>query len=150
MLTSISLCPSKPNPPPLIQLTNSSSPRPDDLSSKLTNFHHTTTMVTRKKPSILILGDLILNQDFHGKASHLSRDAPIPVLAQTKITSTVGGAANIAKNLAALEAKVTLIGIIGQDTEGQKIRSILHDCGVYNIAFVYDGRPTTSKTRIHG
>ena len=107
-------------------------------------------MITRKKPSILILGDLILNQDLHGKASHLSPDAPIPVLAQTKITSTVGGAANIAKSLAALEAKVTLVGITGQDTEGQKIRSILHDCGIYNIAFVYDGRPTTSKTRILG
>jgi D-beta-D-heptose 7-phosphate kinase/D-beta-D-heptose 1-phosphate adenosyltransferase len=98
---------------------------------------------------ILVLGDVILDRYIWGEATRLSPEAPVPVVRQLRSSSRPGGAGNTAANLAALGAKVDLVGVTGADAESLELASALKECGISSELLVEDvSRPTTTKTRV--
>lgn len=101
------------------------------------------------QPSITVVGDVMLDGWWSGSIDRLCREAPAPVVEVTDRSSAPGGAANTAKNLAALGAKVRLAGITGQDEAAAELLRQLADAGV-DTTHVHQnpGTTTTTKTRI--
>lgn len=101
------------------------------------------------KPSILVVGDLMIDRYISGNASRLSPEAPVPIVNVKNETSTLGGAGNVVQNLVTLGAKVTIAGMIGDDEAGQQVIKLLEDDGVKVETLLKDHtRPTTVKTRV--
>jgi rfaE bifunctional protein kinase chain/domain len=99
--------------------------------------------------SVLVIGDLFLDQYVVGRASRLSREAPIPVLEFTRQFEVPGGAANPAQNICALGGEATVVGLIGGDEAGSQLMSLLRRVRINPSGVVADDeRPTTTKTRI--
>ena len=97
---------------------------------------------------VLVLGDVMLDRYVTGSASRLSPEAPIPVLRPTASRTTLGGAANVALNVAALGGNVSLIGVVGDDVPGQEVARLLAATpGIEPHLVLVAGRPTTAKTR---
>jgi len=96
---------------------------------------------------VLILGDVMLDRYVSGTASRLSPEAPIPVLRPTTRRATLGGAANVALNIATLGGQASLVGVIGDDPEGSELTNLLGSSGIVPHLIVAPGRPTTAKTR---
>jgi rfaE bifunctional protein kinase chain/domain len=98
---------------------------------------------------ILILGDVMLDEYLWGNVSRISPEAPVPVVEILKETLKLGGAANVALNVQALGDQPVLVGIVGKDKNGERVREILKDnqLQVEGI-FVDQDRHTTIKTRI--
>jgi rfaE bifunctional protein kinase chain/domain len=102
-----------------------------------------------KKPSILVIGDLMIDHYITGNASRLSPEAPVPIVNVKNESVTLGGAGNVVQNLVALGARVTVAGIIGDDVAGTQIIDILTSEGVETHTIIRDDtRPTTVKTRV--
>src|SRR2546421_2173489 len=78
-----------------------------------------------KNRSILVIGDLVLDQYIKGSVSRISPEAPVPIVLVNDTFYTPGGAANVANNLASLGANVTLVGKIGQDHEASTFKKEL-------------------------
>lgn len=98
---------------------------------------------------ILVIGDIILDQYIKGSVYRISPEAPVPIVFQEEAFYTPGGAANVAKNLRALGARVSLIGRIGQDMEGEILKKELKKEGIdTKTIFVDKNFPTILKTRI--
>jgi D-beta-D-heptose 7-phosphate kinase/D-beta-D-heptose 1-phosphate adenosyltransferase len=99
--------------------------------------------------TVLVLGDVMLDRYVAGDVSRISPEAPIPVLRVTGSNSALGGAANVAHNVAALGARAILVGVIGADDAGDEIERLLQTAGVDIDArlFATPRRPTTVKTR---
>src|ERR1700750_736793 len=74
---------------------------------------------------VWVLGDVMLDRYVSGSASRLSPEAPIPVLRPTASRATLGGAANVALNIAALGGHASLVGVVGEDTPGQEVSQLL-------------------------
>lgn len=100
-----------------------------------------------KKARILVIGDLILDCYIWGKVSRISPEAPVPIVEVTNDTFMLGGAANVAYNIAALGGKATVVGVAGRDRAGKILREILDEKGI-GTAIFDDSRPTTMKTRV--
>src|SRR5208337_2633237 len=97
---------------------------------------------------VAVLGDVILDRYVTGSAHRLSPEAPIPVLRPTGNRSTLGGAANVALNIATLGGKTMLIGVIGDDAAGAEMTRLVEAAdGIACQLVVAPGRPTTAKTR---
>ena len=96
---------------------------------------------------VLVLGDVMLDRYVSGTASRLSPEAPIPVLRPSARRATLGGAANVALNVATLGGQVALIGVVGDDADGAELTRLLACSGVVPHLVVVSGRPTTAKTR---
>ena len=79
---------------------------------------------------IIVIGDVMLDRYWSGQAARISPEAPVPVVRVKTIEDRVGGAGNVALNIARLGAKVTLLGVVGDDAEGQTIRQLLESEGV--------------------
>jgi D-beta-D-heptose 7-phosphate kinase/D-beta-D-heptose 1-phosphate adenosyltransferase len=98
---------------------------------------------------ILILGDVMLDEYLWGNVSRISPEAPVPVVEILKETVKLGGAANVALNVQALGDQPVLVGLVGEDKNGERIKEILRD---YHLSeegiFMDDDRQTTIKTRI--
>src|SRR5580704_5408442 len=92
---------------------------------------------------VLVLGDVMLDRYVSGSASRLSPEAPIPVLRPTARRATLGGAANVALNVAALGGQVALVGVIGDDVDGAELANLLESSGIAPHLVVAPGRPTT-------
>lgn len=100
---------------------------------------------------ILVVGDLMLDRYLWGEVSRISPEAPVPVVRLTKETENGGGAANVALNLASLGLHTTLVGWVGTDNEGDRLRTLLKGAGVHTHGIqTVSGRPTITKTRIIG
>lgn len=97
--------------------------------------------------SILIIGDVMLDQYVSGSVSRISPEAPVPVLKVEKEWSTLGGAANVAANVASLGAKAVLVGLVGDDSSSALIQE---KCVEQKIEqhLVKSSQPTITKTRI--
>ncbi len=101
------------------------------------------------RPTILVIGDLMVDHYIWGEATRLSPEAPVPVVNVKNETTTLGGAANVAQNLIALGAKVILGGVIGDDSPGTQLKNILIAEDVAVDCIIKDAtRPTTVKTRV--
>jgi len=100
-------------------------------------------------PSILVIGDMILDRYTWGSVTRISPEAPIPVFKAVRSEARLGGAGVVAANLAALGADVTLIGVVGADDEGRMFRDALADKGISDAYLVECAdRSTTVKTRM--
>jgi D-beta-D-heptose 7-phosphate kinase/D-beta-D-heptose 1-phosphate adenosyltransferase len=98
---------------------------------------------------VLVLGDVMADHYVWGKVTRISPEAPIPVVHVDEETYRLGGAANVAANLAALGAKVALVGVIGDDAMGARVKDMLKQIGVDTSGLVEDkSRPTIQKTRV--
>ena len=104
---------------------------------------------TQKPPAILVIGDLMIDHYVWGDATRLSPEAPVPIVNVKNESTTLGGAANVAQNLVALGASVTLGGIVGEDAFAAQLKEIMAQEGLTTAAIVTDKhRPTTVKTRV--
>jgi rfaE bifunctional protein kinase chain/domain len=102
-----------------------------------------------KQPSILVIGDIMIDHYIWGSATRLSPEAPVPIVNVKNETTTLGGAGNLTQNLVSLGAKVTLGGVKGDDIAGQQLVEILTNDGVETDTIITDiNRPTTIKTRV--
>ena len=98
---------------------------------------------------VLVVGDLMLDEFIWGKVARISPEAPVPVVQVTGQSFHLGGAGNVAANLRALRGEAVLLGVIGADAAGERVKDALREAGVIPALAVSDGqRPTTVKTRI--
>lgn len=109
------------------------------------------TKIVEKMPAVkvLVVGDLMLDRYWWGNVTRVSPEAPVPVVRLRKDTYAAGGAANVAANIAGLGAAVCLVGILGNDREGEKFTEILEELSIPTRYLVLsEQRPTTVKTRV--
>ena len=98
---------------------------------------------------IAVVGDLILDVYVWGTASRISQEAPVPVLRVSKTTRSLGGAANVALNIAALGASASVFGVVGDDINADMMEGLLRDRGISADGVERDSsRPTTEKQRV--
>ncbi len=99
--------------------------------------------------TVLIVGDVMLDQFVIGKVGRISPEAPVPIVEYEKDDYRPGGAANVANNVRALGGAVELVGLTGADSAGQRLRHLLAECGIDASALVVDpSRRTTTKLRV--
>jgi D-beta-D-heptose 7-phosphate kinase/D-beta-D-heptose 1-phosphate adenosyltransferase len=98
---------------------------------------------------VLVLGDVMLDEFIWGKVVRISPEAPVPVVEVTDQTFHLGGAGNVAGNIRSLGGEAVLVGVVGADAAGERVKAALAAAGVEAGLTVADsGRPTTVKTRI--
>jgi rfaE bifunctional protein kinase chain/domain len=97
--------------------------------------------------NILVIGDVILDSYIWGKVSRISPEAPVPVVDVVSDSFHLGGAANVANNVVAMGGRASVLGVLGRDRAGERVRELLGGRGIDVIA-VEDDRPTTMKTRV--
>lgn len=99
--------------------------------------------------TILIIGDVILDEYLIGSTARLSREAPVPVLEFEERRLIAGGAANPASNIARLNSHAIQCGVIGADSYGEQLQQVLQEKHIQISGLIVDAsRPTTVKTRI--
>jgi len=99
--------------------------------------------------TILILGDLMLDHFVIGRVDRISPEAPVPVVQFDHESYRLGGAANVAHNVAALGCRVEIAGLVGNDAEGARLVGELREAGIGTGAVLADsGRCTTRKLRV--
>jgi len=102
-----------------------------------------------KKKKILVIGDLILDRYIWGKVNRISPEAPVPVVEVTDENFLLGGASNVANNIAALGGRATIVGVAGNDIAGGIMMKMLEERGIQcGGVFWSSTRPTATKTRI--
>ena len=99
--------------------------------------------------TVLVLGDIILDEYIWGDVSRISPEAPVPVVDVRQETTMLGGAANVVHNIAALGGRAVLCGIVGNDGTGEEIIRKVRELDLSTEGILrVPGRPTTIKTRI--
>ena len=102
-----------------------------------------------KDTRLLVVGDLMLDQFIRGSVSRISPEAPVPVVQVRQEQFIPGGAGNVVHNLAALGAKLDVVGVIGQDAPGAQLKDYLALHGVSAESIITDGwRVTSQKCRV--
>jgi rfaE bifunctional protein kinase chain/domain len=98
-----------------------------------------------------VIGDIMIDTYWWGSVDRISPEAPVPIVSLQKKEIRVGGAANVALNLAALGAPTTLFAIIGKDPEGTALNSLLNKSGIHT-QYIHESstRITTNKVRVMG
>jgi D-beta-D-heptose 7-phosphate kinase/D-beta-D-heptose 1-phosphate adenosyltransferase len=98
---------------------------------------------------ILVIGDVMADHYIWGRVSRISPEAPIPVVHVADETYRLGGAANVAANLSALGARVSLVGVLGKDAMAAKVKELCKEKGIDTASLIEDAsRPTIQKTRV--
>lgn len=98
---------------------------------------------------VLVVGDLMVDRFIVGQVTRISPEAPVPVVRFQSEHARLGGAANVAHNLAALGARTSLVGIVGEDAAADRLRRLLTAAGIALDGLVVDPRrPTVEKLRI--
>lgn len=102
-----------------------------------------------KNKTVLVVGDVVVDYYMRGKASKISKEAPVPVLNLEKKESRLGGAANVAMNLRALGATPILCSVVGDDADGETFEQLLDYENMPNKGIIRSqNRVTTTKLRI--
>ena len=100
------------------------------------------------RQTVLCVGDLMLDEFVYGEVSRISPEAPAPVITVQRSETNVGGAGNVARNIAALGARCIFAGLIGDDEAGAKLKADLAREKLIEAVLVSDSsRPTTRKVR---
>jgi D-beta-D-heptose 7-phosphate kinase/D-beta-D-heptose 1-phosphate adenosyltransferase len=101
------------------------------------------------RATVLVVGDVMLDRFTIGRVQRISPEAPVPVVEFRREEFRLGGAANVAHTIRALGATVRLVGLVGDDAAGVRLRRELEAIGIPAGGLVVDaGRPTTTKQRI--
>ncbi len=102
-----------------------------------------------KGRKIAIIGDVMLDKYVYGTISRISPEAPVPVVDIERTEFKLGGAANVANNVKALDAVPVLIGVIGNDYDSKHYLDVMKMLGLSTAGIIKDNsRPTTAKTRV--
>jgi D-beta-D-heptose 7-phosphate kinase/D-beta-D-heptose 1-phosphate adenosyltransferase len=105
----------------------------------------------KRRPSIAVVGDMMLDTYVHGDVSRISPEGPIPVLKMERREDRAGGAGSVAAMLAEMGAVVSVVGTVGRDAAGEAFQALLQKMGVNTDGLVATHpRPTTTKTRFLG
>ena len=99
---------------------------------------------------IMVVGDVMLDKYYYGEVTRISPEAPVPINRITVQKETLGGAANVAHNLALLGAVTSIGGYVGDDYHGQALFDKFTARGIDYRGLVHNGAPTTTKLRIIG
>ncbi|MFO7722725.1 MAG: PfkB family carbohydrate kinase [Bacteroidales bacterium] len=100
---------------------------------------------------VMVIGDVMVDAYLWGNVDRISPEAPVPVVAVTRRSSCLGGAANVALNLKALGAETLLCSVVGNDHKGDELIQLLHDEHMDSSGILKsDHRITTTKFRIFG
>jgi D-beta-D-heptose 7-phosphate kinase/D-beta-D-heptose 1-phosphate adenosyltransferase len=98
---------------------------------------------------VLVIGDIMMDEYIWGNVSRISPEAPVPIVEVRQATKMLGGAANVAVNMASLGAKPFLCGVIGRDGVGKEILQSAARAGLTTEGLVQEkARPTSIKTRV--
>ncbi len=98
---------------------------------------------------IAVVGDLMMDRYYWGSVGRISPEAPVPVVEVESESTRLGGAANVANNIAALGGVPIMVGVIGSDLTGKEFMKIIEGNGFPTSGIVIDSsRPTTVKTRV--
>jgi D-glycero-beta-D-manno-heptose-7-phosphate kinase len=105
---------------------------------------------TLRERNVVVLGDVMLDEFVWGDVTRISPEAPVPVVDVRRESVHLGGAANVLANLVALGARGTVVGVIGNDDAGKRLRTGLRELGTgaNDNLIVDEVRPSTIKTRI--
>jgi D-beta-D-heptose 7-phosphate kinase/D-beta-D-heptose 1-phosphate adenosyltransferase len=101
-----------------------------------------------KNGRVLVIGDVMLDRYWHGDASRISPEAPVPVVRVADTEERPGGAANVALNTAALGAQTRLLGIVGQDAAAVSLEAKLDSAGVAHALHRHPDSGTVTKLRV--
>lgn len=99
------------------------------------------------KKTILVVGDIMLDNYYTGDIKRISPEAPVPVFRKKSERCVLGGAANVAANLIAAEQNVSILSIIGEDECGHTLLDLFNEKGVKTDLMEVTSRQTTQKTR---
>ncbi|HUT03552.1 MAG TPA: D-glycero-beta-D-manno-heptose-7-phosphate kinase [bacterium] len=102
-----------------------------------------------KDKSIMVVGDLMVDQYMWGEVSRVSQEAPVPIVLINKRSFRLGGACNVANNIAMLGARAFPVGVVGEDYKAMLLRDMLAEHDIADDGLIHDaGRTTTTKTRV--
>jgi D-beta-D-heptose 7-phosphate kinase/D-beta-D-heptose 1-phosphate adenosyltransferase len=100
------------------------------------------------RQNVLCVGDLMLDEFVYGEVSRISPEAPAPVIAVQRSETNVGGAGNVARNIAALGARCIFVGLVGDDAAGAMLKAELaREARIESVLVTDPARPTTRKVR---
>ena len=102
------------------------------------------------KCKIMVVGDVMLDKYYYGEVTRISPEAPVPITHVTGEKETLGGAANVAHNLALLGCQTSVAGYVGDDYHCDSLMAKLTAKGIDYKGLVSTNRPTTTKLRIIG
>ncbi len=98
---------------------------------------------------VAVIGDVMLDTYWWGHVERISPEAPVPVVAVSKKEQRIGGAGNVALNIASLGAHVSMISVLGKDEDGEQLTGLLHKNNINTKYLVQsESRVTTNKIRI--
>ena len=97
---------------------------------------------------VLVVGDVMLDRYWHGGTSRISPEAPVPVVKVDQVEDRAGGAANVALNIAALGAGVSLTGLVGEDEAAASLRERMQAANVHSDFQSVATQPTITKLRV--
>src|SRR5256885_1783160 len=98
--------------------------------------------------TVLCVGDLMLDEFVYGEVSRISPEAPAPVIAVQRSETNIGGAGNVARNIASLGARCIFVGLVGEDEAGGELKAQLSQESLIESVLVCDAtRATTRKVR---
>lgn len=95
---------------------------------------------------VLVVGDVMLDRYLYGSVERVSPEAPVPILARGREVAMPGGAGNVARNITALGARATLVGLVGR--ENATLRAEIARAGITDALVESGTRPTTTKLRV--
>jgi rfaE bifunctional protein kinase chain/domain len=117
--------------------------------SQLTKTRAAEILRAFRDRNILVLGDVMLDEFVWGDVTRISPEAPVPVVDVRRESIHLGGAANVLANLVALGARGSVVGVVGKDGSGERLRAGLRELGALDQGVIVDEtRPSTTKTRI--
>ena len=98
---------------------------------------------------VAVVGDAMLDTYWWGNVDRISPEAPVPVVAVSKKEQRIGGAGNVALNVCALGAEVSILSVLGKDEDGEQLSRLLQENNIRTKYLVYsEHRVTTNKIRI--
>ncbi|MBQ9364715.1 MAG: D-glycero-beta-D-manno-heptose-7-phosphate kinase [Schwartzia sp.] len=100
--------------------------------------------------NVFVIGDVMLDKYFYGEVTRISPEAPVPVTRVTRTKETLGGAANVAHNLALMKANTLISGFIGRDYHGESLSAQFSSRGIDTRGLIATDAPTTTKLRVIG
>ncbi len=100
------------------------------------------------RQTVLCVGDLMLDEFVYGEVSRISPEAPAPVIAVQRSENNIGGAGNVARNVASVGARCIFVALVGEDETGKQLKAALsREAGIESVLICDSTRPTTRKVR---
>ena len=121
------------------------------IVTQLTKERAQDLIQTMRDRKIVVLGDVMLDEFIWGDVSRISPEAPVPVVEIRRESVHLGGAANVLANVVALGPQACVIGVVGNDSAGERLRTSLKEASSWQTdgyLVVDEERPSTTKTRI--